>query len=158
VGFETPAEFNYMSKPSREACVEGLESRRSSPVSSSRGGQVCCRLMPSGCQGLIAGCHRLHFAGQSSIHEQPPRRDIEADVRIGTAGPSEEITRGDTSCARTCVHDKAPGESVQALKGDQAALSMARRDGRLGPARFDCGRAWDVTPEAELRATATVPI
>ena len=44
-----------MSQPSREACVEGLESRRLSPASSSRGGQVCCRLMPSNCSGVVAG-------------------------------------------------------------------------------------------------------
>jgi len=53
VGFETPAEFNCMSQPFREARVKGLESRGLSPVSSSRGGQVWCRLMSSNCSGVL---------------------------------------------------------------------------------------------------------
>jgi len=55
VGFETPAEFDCMNQPSREACVKGLESRRLSPASSSRGGQVYCRPMPSNCSGVATG-------------------------------------------------------------------------------------------------------
>jgi len=44
-----------MNRPFREACVKGLESRRLSPTSSSRGGQVCCRRTPSNRSGVIAG-------------------------------------------------------------------------------------------------------
>ena len=41
-----------MSTPSREGRVKRLESRRPSPASSSRGGQVCCRLMSSNCRDV----------------------------------------------------------------------------------------------------------
>ncbi len=56
MGFETPAELNSMRTPSREGCVKRLESRRPSPASSSRGGQVLfCRLMPSKSSDSMAG-------------------------------------------------------------------------------------------------------
>ena len=59
MGFEAPAEFNYMNKPFREGCVKGLESRRLSPVSSSRGGQVLLQahvkqLFGCGCRSVLA--------------------------------------------------------------------------------------------------------
>ena len=54
VGFETPAGFDCTNRPFREASVKGLESRRLSPTSISRGGQVGCRHMPSKCSGVIS--------------------------------------------------------------------------------------------------------
>jgi len=52
VGFETPAEFDCTSQPSREACVEG---RRSGSLRPAHAKQVRCRLVPSSCSGVDVG-------------------------------------------------------------------------------------------------------
>ena len=107
-----------MSQPFREACVKGLESRRLSPASSSRGGQVCCRHMPSKCSGVIVGVTPPVLCRTEFNSWADSRRDVKADVSICTAWSTKEFTLSDTSFA--------PGIESERPQPVHAAVPMPR--------------------------------
>ena len=86
VGFETPAEFDCTSQPSRGACVEGL---RPGSLCQAHAKQVRCRLMPSRCSGVDVG---IGAAAYVEVFGALYHWNVQGLASIGSNAPDASAT------------------------------------------------------------------